>query len=245
MVTRSNYRLMPKTTYTDVYDLCIFLLFFYLHPLLTTNLTGSAKSVTFTKNPCAMHNSNSKDLLTSRLIASAELKQTIARDQPLLETFEKVADALLQCYLNKGKVLLCGNGGSAADAQHLAAELSGRFYYDRPPLFAEALHVNSSYVTAVANDYHFDNIYARLVQAMGRPGDVLIGLSTSGNSKNVVNALDAGKKIGMHTIGFTGVGGGRVKEFSDFLIDIPSSDTPRIQECHLLRLSSDSPFEVP
>jgi D-sedoheptulose 7-phosphate isomerase len=137
-------------------------------------------------------------------------------------------------YKHDGKVLWCGNGGSAADAQHLAAELSGRFYYDRPPLFAEALHVNTSYTTAVANDYSYDVIYSRLVKAMGRKGDVLIGLSTSGNSGNVVKAFEEARALGITTVGFTGETGGKMKAVSDILINIPSTDTPRIQECHML-----------
>jgi D-sedoheptulose 7-phosphate isomerase len=140
----------------------------------------------------------------------------------------------LDCYQRKGKVLFCGNGGSAADSQHLSAELSGRYYFDRSPLFSEALHVNTSYLTAVANDYSYEEVYARLIQAMGEKGDVLIGLSTSGNSKNVVNAFKKAKSIGMYTIAFTGKGGGEMKNHCDFLIEVQSTDTPRIQEIHML-----------
>ena len=135
---------------------------------------------------------------------------------------------------NSGKILFCGNGGSAADAQHIAAELSGRFYYDRPPLFAEALHVNTSYLTAVANDYSFDDIYSRLVLAQGSDTDVLIGISTSGNSKNIINAFDVARDIGMPTIGMTGASGGLMRDNSDILLNVPSNDTPRIQEAHIL-----------
>jgi D-sedoheptulose 7-phosphate isomerase len=134
----------------------------------------------------------------------------------------------------KGKVLFCGNGGSAADAQHIAAELSGRFYFDRAPLFAEALHVNTSYLTAVANDYSYDVVYERMVQSKGAEGDVLVGISTSGNSKNVVLAMKEAQRMGMVTIGFTGEAGGEMRNYSDILINIPSTDTPRIQECHIL-----------
>jgi D-sedoheptulose 7-phosphate isomerase len=144
-----------------------------------------------------------------------------------------VAD-IVTCYKNGGKVLWCGNGGSAADAQHLAAELSGRFYYDRPPLFSEALHVNTSYTTAVANDYSYDVIYSRLVEAMGKKNDILIGLSTSGNSGNVIKAFEKAREKGITTVGFTGETGGKMKPLSDHLINIPSTDTPRIQECHML-----------
>jgi D-sedoheptulose 7-phosphate isomerase len=143
-------------------------------------------------------------------------------------------DEVVKCYNNGGKVLWAGNGGSAADAQHLAAELSGRFYYDRPPLFSDALHVNTSYLTAVSNDYGYELVYSRLTQAMGKKGDMLIGMSTSGNSENVINALIKAKEIGMITAGFTGETGGKMKNHCDFLINISSIDTPRIQECHML-----------
>jgi D-sedoheptulose 7-phosphate isomerase len=131
-------------------------------------------------------------------------------------------------------VLFCGNGGSAADAQHLAAEFSGRFYIDRDALPAEALHCNTSYLTAVANDYSYNEIYARLIKGIGNNGDVLIGLSTSGNSKNIVRAFEVAKQKGMLTIGMTGSTGGTMKEFSDYLLNVPSTDTPRIQESHIL-----------
>jgi D-sedoheptulose 7-phosphate isomerase len=131
-------------------------------------------------------------------------------------------------------MLLCGNGGSASDAQHIAAELSGRFYTDRPPLYAEALHVNSSYMTAVANDYGYEATYARMIEAAGRKGDVIIGISTSGNSPNVVKAMRKAKELEMLTIGFTGESGGKMKEICDIMICVPSDDTPRIQEAHIL-----------
>jgi D-sedoheptulose 7-phosphate isomerase len=172
--------------------------------------------------------------IQSKLRASIQLKQEVLSDVSLLETLNAGIEKIIAAYQQNGKVLWCGNGGSAADAQHLAAELSGRFYYDRPPLFSEALHVNTSYVTAVANDYSYDVIYSRLVKAMGQKGDVLIGLSTSGNSANVVKAFEAAREKGMITIGFTGATGGKMKDVSDFLINIPSTDTPRIQECHMV-----------
>ncbi|MCB0834046.1 MAG: SIS domain-containing protein, partial [Bacteroidetes bacterium] len=121
-----------------------------------------------------------------------------------------------------------------ADAQHIAAELSGRFYLDRKPLFAEALHVNSSFLTAVANDYGFEDVFARMVEAAGRKGDVLVGLSTSGNSENIIRAVEKANQLGMTTIGLTGEGGGKMKSICAHLIDVPSKDTPRIQECHIL-----------
>jgi D-sedoheptulose 7-phosphate isomerase len=174
------------------------------------------------------------DFIKSKITTSVNLKTSLLQNTAILTAVDKVVTEITDCYKNDGKVLWCGNGGSAADAQHLAAELSGRFYYDRPPLFSDALHVNTSYTTAVANDYSYDVIYERLVNAMGRKGDVLIGLSTSGNSPNVVNALKAANAKGMITVGFTGETGGKMKDLCKYLINIPSTDTPRIQECHML-----------
>ncbi len=140
----------------------------------------------------------------------------------------------MKAFKNGEKVLFCGNGGSAADAQHLAAEFSGRFYYDRPPLYAEALHVNTSYLTAVANDYSYDEVYARSVKAKATNGDVLIALSTSGNSKNIIRAFEVAKENNVITIALTGQTGGLIKNLSDILINVPSKDTPRIQEAHIM-----------
>jgi D-sedoheptulose 7-phosphate isomerase len=162
------------------------------------------------------------------------LKEEILSDNILIETIEVVVNKCINSFKTKGKVLFCGNGGSAADAQHLAAELSGRYYYDRPPLNSEALHVNTSYLTAVANDYSYNEVYARLIKAVGLRGDVLIGLSTSGNSRNVVNAFIQARELGVFTVGFTGKGGGEMKGHCDVLIEIPSENTPRIQECHMI-----------
>jgi D-sedoheptulose 7-phosphate isomerase len=172
--------------------------------------------------------------IRERIEASVKLKTSLLSNDAVLNSLNKLTEEVVKCYNHGGKVLWAGNGGSAADAQHLAAELSGRFYYDRPPLFSEALHVNTSYLTAVANDYSYDLVYSRLTQAMGKKGDILIGLSTSGNSANVINALTKAKEIGMLTVGFTGETGGKMKPHCDILINIPSTDTPRIQECHML-----------
>ncbi len=165
---------------------------------------------------------------------SIDTKQKILNDKDLLQKIQAVADKIIACYRHDGKVLFCGNGGSAADAQHLSAELSGRYYFDRPPLYAEALHANTSYLTAVANDYSFNDVYSRLVTANGRKGDVLVALSTSGNSPNIINAIEQANKIGMFTIGLTGESGGKMKNACQTLLNIPSSDTPRIQESHIL-----------
>lgn len=166
--------------------------------------------------------------------ASISVKAQLLNDLGLLKTIEEVTTLIIQAFKNGNKVLFCGNGGSAADAQHLAAEFSGRFYKDRKPLPSEALHCNTSYLTAVANDYGYDQVYSRMVMGSGRQGDVLIGLSTSGNSVNITKALQAAKEIGMITVGFTGEGGGKMKEYTDYLLDIPSKDTPRIQEAHIM-----------
>jgi D-sedoheptulose 7-phosphate isomerase len=135
----------------------------------------------------------------------------------------------------QGKHLyFCGNGGSAADAQHLAAEFSGRFYINRDALPSEALHCNTSYLTAVANDFGYELIYSRLIKGIGKPGDILVGLSTSGNSVNILKAFETAREKGITTIGMTGEGGGMMKEWSDYLVDVPSRNTPRIQEVHML-----------
>jgi len=165
---------------------------------------------------------------------SIEVKDKILSDDILIKRIEEAIEVCIESFKNGGKILFCGNGGSAADAQHLAAELSGRFYFDRDPLPAEALHVNTSFLTAVANDYTYDEVFSRLVRAQGKKGDVLIGLSTSGNSGNIIRAFETAKDLGMICIGLTGESGGKMKECSDYLINVPSKDTPRIQESHIL-----------
>ena len=174
------------------------------------------------------------NFIKSKIEESISLKTSLLSNTEILNAVNNTINDIVTCYKAGGKVLWCGNGGSAADAQHLAAELSGRFYYDRPPLFSEALHVNTSYITAVANDYSYDIIYSRLVEAMGKKGDVLIGLSTSGNSANVIKALEKANEMGITTIAFTGKTGGKMNGIGKYLINIPSTDTPRIQECHML-----------
>lgn len=162
------------------------------------------------------------------------IKEQILHDEDLLTTVERISEMCVKALENGNKILFCGNGGSAADAQHLAAELSGRFYKDREPLAAEALHVNTSYLTAVANDYSFDEIFARMVRGNGKPGDVLFGLSTSGNSPNVVRAFEEAVKKEILTVAFTGESGGKLKDLSYYSIRVPSEDTPRIQEAHIM-----------
>ena len=165
---------------------------------------------------------------------SIAVKGKVLNDDRIIVTVEKIVDHLVSALKRRNRIYFCGNGGSAADAQHLAAEFSGRFYTDRDALPAEALHCNTSYLTAVANDYGYDVVYARLVKGIGDEGDVLVGLSTSGNSTNIVKAFEAAREKSITTIGFTGEGGGKMKSISDYLIDIPSKDTPRIQESHIM-----------
>lgn len=165
--------------------------------------------------------------------ASITTKEQILKDARLIDTIGNVVDLITTAFRNGNRVYFCGNGGSAADAQHLAAEFSGRFYTDRKALPAEALHCNTSYLTAVANDYGYDLVYARMIDGIGEKADVLIGLSTSGNSENIIKAFEVAKKKDMINIAFTGKTGGKMKELADHLINVPSTDTPRIQESHI------------
>ena len=175
-----------------------------------------------------------KEKILSIIKASIETKQKLLANEELINTIATIADVIADTFQQGNRVYFCGNGGSAADAQHLAAEFSGRFYTDRKALPAEALHCNTSYQTAVANDYSFDVIYSRLIDGIGEEGDVLIGLSTSGNSPNIYNAFETARKKKIITVGLTGETGGKLKALSDYLINIPSKDTPRIQESHIM-----------
>lgn len=166
--------------------------------------------------------------------ASIETKQQVLQDEELLKTICDVVNVVTDAFRNGHRVYFCGNGGSAADAQHLAAEFSGRFYIDRKALPAEALHCNTSYLTAVANDYGYDSVYSRMIDGIGQKGDVLVGLSTSGNSVNIIKAFEVAKAKGMSTVAFTGQSGGQMKTTNDYIIKIPSTDTPRIQESHIM-----------
>jgi D-sedoheptulose 7-phosphate isomerase len=166
--------------------------------------------------------------------ASISVKEQIISDGVMAPILEEVIQIITNTFQNGGAVYFCGNGGSAADAQHLAAEFSGRFYKDRKALPSEALHCNTSYLTAVANDYSYDVIYSRLIEGIARNGDVLIGLSTSGNSGNILKAFEMANSMGVITIGMTGAGGGKMKAISNYLIEVPSNTTPRIQESHIL-----------
>jgi D-sedoheptulose 7-phosphate isomerase len=165
---------------------------------------------------------------------SIAVKQLILNDKDLLNRIEEAFVLCVNSLKLDGKIWLGGNGGSAADAQHIAAELSGRFYLDRNSLPAEALHVNGSFITAVANDYGFDKVYARMLQGCAHKGDVLFAISTSGNSANILEAVEMAKSLGMHVIALTGETGGKLRERCDILLNVPSHDTPRIQECHIM-----------
>lgn len=182
---------------------------------------------------------------------SIRVKNEILQNPQMLAQCEQIAEQVAEAFRNDKKVLFCGNGGSAADAQHLAAEFSGRFYFDRDPLDAEALHVNTSYITAVGNDYSYDEIFSRVLKAKGRKGDFLFGISTSGNSKNVLKAFEVARQKGMIIVAMTGASGGKMKDNCDFLLNVPSSDTPRIQESHIVlghiicELVEDALFQKP
>ena len=170
--------------------------------------------------------------IQSILLASSDVKQAIAKDETMVALISQIAETMAQAFRNGNRVYFCGNGGSAADAQHLAAEFSGRFYKDRPILPSEALHCNTSYLTAVANDYGYNEAYARIATSFSQ-GDVLVGISTSGNSENIVRAFEVCRAKGVVTVGLTGEKGGKMKTLSDFWIGVPSNDTPRIQEAHI------------
>lgn len=177
---------------------------------------------------------NMREDIKALVAESLYAKQQLLNDEQLIDALEQVSKLFIDCFKSDGKILFCGNGGSAADAQHISAELSGRYKLDRKPLFAEALHVNTSYMTAVANDYSYDEVYSRMVEAAGREGDVLVAISTSGNSSNVLKAVEKARSIGMKVVGMTGASGGQMKDLCDHLLNAPSSNTPRIQECHIL-----------
>ena len=176
-----------------------------------------------------------KNLLIKQAIKNTiKIKTNILKNGGTLKLIDQVAEEIIRAFKNDKKVLLCGNGGSAADAQHIAAEFSGKFYFDREPLFAEALHTNTSFLTSVANDFSYDEVFARAVKAMGRKGDILIGISTSGNSINVTKAIEMANKMKMVSIGLSGKTGGKMRNICKYLIKVPSTDTPRIQESHIL-----------
>ena len=165
---------------------------------------------------------------------SIAVKQQLLGNEVILQQLDETSNRMVRSLIDGGRIYFCGNGGSAADAQHLAAEFSGRFYRDRKALPAEALHCNTSYLTAVANDYSYDKVYARLIDGIAQKGNVLVGLSTSGNSANILEAFAVAKEKEVWCIAFTGATGGAMKEVADVLFNVPSTDTPRIQESHIM-----------
>jgi D-sedoheptulose 7-phosphate isomerase len=173
-------------------------------------------------------------MVKQQVQASLEAKQNLLQDENLLAQIQQACDLLVDRYRQGNKLLLAGNGGSAADAQHIAAELVCRFYVDRPGLPALALTTDTSILTAAGNDYGYDHIFERQVEAQGREGDVFLGISTSGNSANVLKALNKAQDMGLATMGLTGQKGGAIAELCDICLCVPSTDTPRIQECHIL-----------
>ena len=175
-----------------------------------------------------------QDKIRKIISESVEVKNRVLQNEGLLKEVEEIASLVVKALKNGNRIYFCGNGGSAADAQHLAAEFSGRFYVDRDALPAEALHCNTSYMTAVGNDYGYDVVYARLIKGIGVKGDFLFGLSTSGNSINIIKAFEVAREKGIITVGFTGQTGGKMKDLSDHLVNVPSTNTPRIQESHIM-----------
>ena len=175
-----------------------------------------------------------QDKIRKIISESVEVKNRVLQNEKLLKEVEEVASLIVKALKNGNRIYFCGNGGSAADAQHLAAEFSGRFYIDRDALPAEALHCNTSYMTAVGNDYGYDVVYARLIKGIGVKGDFLFGISTSGNSTNIIKAFEVAREKGIITVGFTGDTGGKMKSLSDHLLNVPSTNTPRIQESHIM-----------
>ena len=172
------------------------------------------------------------DILRKNIESSIEVHSRLL--QACLPAMTAAAAALITAYRSGHKALFFGNGGSAADAQHLAAEFLGRYLLARRPMPALALHANTSAVTAIANDYGYAHVFSRQLQALAVAGDVAVGISTSGNSKSILEALTVARKMGVYTIGLTGASGGQMRELVDVLIAVPSSETPRIQECHIL-----------
>jgi D-sedoheptulose 7-phosphate isomerase len=175
-----------------------------------------------------------KDKIKGIINESLTVKGRVLNDPAMIDRVGEIVTLIVSRFREGKHLYFCGNGGSAADAQHLAAEFSGRFYIDRDALPSEALHCNTSYLTAVANDYSYDLIYSRLIKGIGKREDILVGMSTSGNSVNIVKAFETARERGITTIAMTGEGGGKLKGLSDHLIAIPSRNTPRIQEAHML-----------
>lgn len=172
--------------------------------------------------------------IVSQLNSLKNIIAEVSENKNFANTISEVISIIVKAFNDKNKILFCGNGGSAAEAQHLAAELSGKFKLDRKALPAEACHLNPSFLTAVSNDYSFAKTYERHIEAFGKKGDILIGLTTSGNSENIINAFQKANETGITTVALTGMDGGKITNHSDFIICVPSNNVPRIQEVHLL-----------
>jgi len=175
-----------------------------------------------------------KKFVETQIKKSYEVKKSILENEKLINDILEVGNLLIEVYKKGNKLLIAGNGGSAADAQHIAGELVSKFYFDRPALPAIALTTDTSIITAIGNDYGYEYIFSRQIEANGVKGDVLLGISTSGNSKNIIEGLKKAKEIGLITIGLTGESGGKMKELCDYIVKVPSDETPRIQEAHIL-----------
>lgn len=174
------------------------------------------------------------EMVIKNIQESIRLKTELLHDKEIINNSNMIAEKIIECYKNGNKVFFCGNGGSFADAQHLSAELSGRFYFDRDPLEVVLLAANVSYLTAVGNDYSYSDIFSREIKSSVKEGDILICFSTSGKSKNVIKAIDVAKNKGAFIVSFIGNDGGEMKDISDYNLIIPSNNTARIQECHTL-----------
>lgn len=174
------------------------------------------------------------EYISSQVKKSIDVKQKLSDSQKLMDLIQEVALKCVEVYKNGNKTLIAGNGGSAADAQHIAGEFVSRFYFDRPGLASVALTTDTSIMTAIGNDYGYEKLFSRQVQANGIKGDMFIGISTSGNSANVIEALKECKEKGIITVGLTGEKGGKMAEICDFCIKVPSNETPRVQEAHIL-----------
>lgn len=175
-----------------------------------------------------------KDYIRQQIRDSISTKEAFFKDEKNVELLDRIAAELIATYRAGKKTLIAGNGGSAADAQHIAAEFVSRFYFDRPALPSIALTTDTSALTAIGNDYGYELLFSRQLEANAQKGDVFIAISTSGNSKNVLKGIEAAKKLGIKTVGLTGKSGGKMRDMVDYCVCIPSDETPRIQECHIL-----------
>jgi len=175
-----------------------------------------------------------KDYINYQITESFKIQKSLLEDNELISLIQKISQKVIGVYKNGNKVILAGNGGSAADAQHIAGEFVSKFYFDRPGLASIALTTDSSVLTAIGNDYGYEKVFARQVQANGVKDDLFIGISTSGNSLNIIEALKVCRKQGIITVGLTGKNSSKMVELCDYCINIPSSETPRIQESHIL-----------